>query len=450
VNPPASVSQQQTLEPGKILPRVSCAAHPDQTYAMYLPSDYTPNRRWPLVLSSDPGARGSVPLELQKAAAEHLGYVLAASNNSRNGPWQSRLEATDATLADVQTRVAIDSQRIYLAGFSGGARLASQVASSCKCSAGVLLDGAGLFVPTVPSTDSPFPVFSAVGTSDFNYSEVIPLQDALAKAGYPGWLRIFEGSHQWAPTEVMEEAFAWFRIQAMKAKREPFDAHFVQEQFKKAQDQATSFEKAGDLLALWRESLQIAATYDSLVDASAIRAKAGTLAKDKAIRDALKREQNDFQEQARLTSEITSHWAAPQKDEDNPFAEDGESQQQLLRLRQNAEHEKRPDRARVSKRALGGVFVSAMESGNSLLEAKSFAAAIHAYDFATQALPESQWAWSQLAVAQALAGKKKAALTSLRRAHDLSADKLAFAKWLQTEPAFAVLRSASELQNFMH
>jgi predicted esterase len=445
--PPAPVSQQQTLlEAGKILPRISCSAHPDQTYALYLPSNYSPSRRWPLVISSDPGARGSVPLELQKDAAERFGYVLASSNNSRNGPWQPRLEATQAALADIQGRVAIDSHRVYFAGFSGGVRFSSQVASSCKCSVGVLLSGAGFFTPTVPSTDPRFPVFSAVGTADFNYSEVIPLQDALANAGYPHWLRVFEGSHQWAPAEVMEEAFSWFRIQAMKTKREPLDASFVQEQFRKVQDRANSFETAGDPLALWREYVQIAATYDSLVDVSSIPAKAEALPKDKAAHDALKREQNDFYEQARLTSEIISRLAAPQRDEDNPLLEDRESQQQLLRLRQNAEHEKRPDRARVFKRALGGVFVSTMESGNSLLEAKNFPAAIRAYDFATQALPESPWAWSQLATAQALAGRKKDALTSLRRAHELSLDKSAFANWLQTEPAFTALRSSPEFQ----
>ncbi len=448
-NPPAVPPGQEALETGKVLPRIPCAEHPDQTYALYLPSSYTPSRRWPIVISSDPGARGSVPLELQKSTAEHLGYVLAASNNSRNGPWQPRLEATDAVLIDVQKRVSVDLQRLYFAGFSGGARFSSQIASICKCSAGVLLNGAGFFAATPPTTDSPLPVFSAVGTTDFNYSEVIPQQDSLTKAGGPHWLRIFEGSHQWAPAQVMQEAFAWFRILAMKTKREPLDASFVQEQFTKALSRADQFGQGGDLLDSWREYVQIAATYDSLVDVSAVRAKAESLASDKAVRDALKRERNDFQEQARLTSEITSQISTSHNDEDNPFLEDREPQQKLVRLRQSAEHEKRVDRARVFKRALGGVFVSAMESGNSLLEAKKYPEAVRTFAVATQALPESQWAWERLAVAEALDGKKKDALVSLRRAHHLNPDKSAFANWLQTEPAFAPLRSIPEFKHLV-
>lgn len=88
-----SRSPDQALETGKILAHVTCAADPEQTYALYLPPNYSPDRRWPLVISSDPSARGSAPLELQKDAAELYGYVLASSNNSRNGPWKLGFDA---------------------------------------------------------------------------------------------------------------------------------------------------------------------------------------------------------------------------------------------------------------------------------------------------------------------------------------------------------------------
>ena len=437
------------IEPGKLLPDIHCASHPEQSYALYLPSSYSPYRRWPLIVSSDPGAQGEIPLELQKAAAERLGYILASSNNSRNGPWKPRLEATQAVLDDLQTRFPIDSRRIYFAGFSGGARFSSQLAASCKCSAGLLLSGAGFNQGLAPDPKAALPVFSTVGIFDFNYKEVVPFQDTLAKAAYPHWLRIFDGSHQWPPADVMDEALTWFRIQAMKSQLEPRDQAFIDAQFAKGRARAESFEHSGNLLDAQREYSQIADTFDSLVDAAnvaSIRAKAQSLAEEKMVREAAKREQNDFKEEYQLASDIVARVLTP-PDPGNRFRSDQDLQSQIVHLRENAAQEKRPEKLRVDKRALGDVFVTAMETGNSLLDDKKFQNAARDFDLATQALPNSGWTWSQLALAHAAAGDKREALASLRRAYELANDKASFRAWLQTELAFAPLRSSPDFQS---
>lgn len=455
--PPPARDSSQPLETGKVLPEIHCAAHPEQSYALYLPSNYSSNRRWPVVVSSDPGAHGTIPLELQKDSAERLGYILVSSNNSSNGPWQPRLEATEAVVRDVQVRFAIDLQRIYFAGFSGGARFSSQLALLCKCAAGVLLSGAGFTQEFPPAPNNVLPVFSTVGTLDFNYKEMIPLQDALAKAGYPHWLRIFEGPHRWPPPDIMEEALTWFRIQAMKKQMEARDQNFIEAKFTKARARAESLEQSGDWLNARREYLQIADTFDSLVDVASIRAKAQALGEEESVREAAKHEQNDFKEESRLSSDIVARVLAPPDTLGNrvpsdtyqsePYRSEQDLQSQIVQLRQNAAHEKRSERARVYKRALGDVFVTAMQAGDSLLEAKKFQDAIRDYDLAIQAMPDSAWAWRQLAVASACAGIKKEALSSLRKAYELSNDKLSFRKWLDTEPLLASLRTAPELQN---
>ena len=445
-NPPAGASSQ-TLETGKVLPEIHCTAHPEQSYALYLPSSYSPKRRWPLVVSSDPGAHGTIPLELQRGAAERLGYILVSSNNSSNGSWQPRLEATQAMLRDVQARFPIDLQRLYFAGFSGGARFSSQLALLCKCSAGVLLSGAGFAEQLPPAASTMFPVFSTVGTFDFNYKEMIPLQDTLAKASYPHWLRIFEGPHRWPPPDIMEEALTWFRIQAMKKQLEVRDQTFIEAQFERARARAESFEQSGDLLNARREYLQMADTFDSLVDVASICTKAQALAGEKTVREADKREQNDFKQESQLSSDIVARVVTPPDNPDNRYQSDQDLQSQILHLRQSATQEKRPEKAHVFKRALGDVFVTAMQTGDSLLEQKKFQDAIRDYDLATQAMPDSAWAWGQLSLARACAGRKKEALSSLRKAYDLANNKASFLKWLQTEPRFAPLRSVPEFQS---
>ena len=441
---PAPVAPPANPEPGKIVERVVCAKNLEQSYALYLPSNYSPDRAWSIVFVFDPGARGKIPVELMKEAAERYGFIAVASNNSRNGPWKMGFDAADAMVRDAQERFSVDLKRIYFAGFSGGARVASQLAQLCKCAAGVLLSGAGFSQGSPPSSETPFPVFSAVGILDFNYSEIIPLQEKLEQAGYAHWLRIFDGVHEWAPGEVMGEALVWFRIQAMRTNREPRDEDFISTELKTAVAAAEKYSANGDALAAWRQYKQIAATYEGLTDVSAFRTKAEELSRGKSAQDALKRERNDSADQERLSNQILG--ALPTKENlKAPRSEEQPNVMQDVRaLRLRAETEKKPDRAIVLKRALAGIFIGAIEAGNGALDKKDYRVAARYFSAAAEARPDSEWPLRRLAVAQALDKDRKAALETLHRIKP--ADSTEFQNWLRTEPAFEQIRARGELK----
>jgi dienelactone hydrolase len=435
------------LPAGVVIPRVEAAADAKQSYALYLPSKYSREKRWPIVYVFDPLARGQLALEQFQHAAELYGYIVAASNNSRNGPWPPELEAANAVFRDTQERFSVDPARIYFAGFSGGARVSSQLAQICKCAAGVILSGAGFSFASQPTADAKFAVFSAVGNADFNYSEVVPLQEKLEKATLAHWLRVFEGSHEWAPPSVLNEALAWFRVQSMKSYREPRDEVFLAAQFAAAQERASGTEKSGDLLAAWREFRQVAEAFDGLRDVSTVRAKVEELEKRKDFRDAAKHERNDFAEQARLSDEILSAAAVKKSDDSSPTATSEQAKMLTRDLRSRAEHEKKPDRAVVLKRALGGVFIGSIESGSEALDKKDYNLAARFFACAAEANPESEWALRDLAVARAFSGDRKGALEALRSARKLSKDLPGFSEWLHREPAFERLKKIADFDS---
>src|SRR5262245_36088068 len=107
--------------PGKISEDVKCVAEPAQSYALYVPSNYSPDRLWPVIFAFDPGARGRIPVERYQAAAEQYGYIVAGSNQSRNGSWATSEAAIRAMSQDVTQRFAVDEKRFYTAVMSGGA-----------------------------------------------------------------------------------------------------------------------------------------------------------------------------------------------------------------------------------------------------------------------------------------------------------------------------------------
>ncbi len=145
-----------------------------------------------------------------------------------------------------------------------------------------------------------FPVFAAVGVYDFNYPELSDLDEKLEAAGFPHMLRHFDGPHQWAPAEVMDEAFAWFELMAMKQNREPRDDNFIASQQKEALARAQALEHSGDSYEAWREYRYAAATFDGLTDTAAFRQAAASLAQQKAVLDGQKREKEEAKEQEQL------------------------------------------------------------------------------------------------------------------------------------------------------
>jgi hypothetical protein len=107
---------------GQIVGPVACASDANQSYVLYLPSNYTPERRWPILYAFEPPARGRLAVEIFQEAAEKYGYIVAGSNNSRNVPWEPSLASIRAMWTDTHARFSLDERQVYTTGFSGGAR----------------------------------------------------------------------------------------------------------------------------------------------------------------------------------------------------------------------------------------------------------------------------------------------------------------------------------------
>jgi hypothetical protein len=244
----------------------------------------------------------------------------------------------------------------------------------------------------------------------------------------------------------MDQALAWFRLMSMKEGHEKRDMDFVKAQASEAQKRAKTLELAGDPYGCWREYRQAAETFDALGEAAAFRERAVAMEKEKAVRDGAKREQQDFEEQSRLSSDISSGLAALRQDAPHRADVRSEVERHIFELRSRAEHEKNQQKLRVAKRALAGVFVGAMETGQERLDAKDISHARTYFELAASADPDSVWALSQLAASCALDGDRKGTFEALRRTKEKTKDPSAFSEWLRDEPAFAKFRDAPEFR----
>jgi hypothetical protein len=195
------------LRQGEVIDRVDVRDHAGQSYALYVPSNYTPERVWPILYCLDPGARGKTPVERFAAAAEKAGVIVAGSNNSRNGPLPPAEQAINLMVADTHERFKIDDMRIYAAGLSGGARLALGWAMGGHL-AGVVASSAGFPMSTTPK-QVPFRIFMTAGYDDFNHDELYHLSRDLTKHTVAHRYVEFEGGHEWLPATLTGEALGY-------------------------------------------------------------------------------------------------------------------------------------------------------------------------------------------------------------------------------------------------
>lgn len=284
---------------GKLISQFPCAARPDQTYALYLPSHYSSDRSWPVLYCFDPGAEGMRAIERFRPAAERYGYILAGSNNCRNGDWAPIEVAVLALVRDVESRFSVNPQRRYAAGFSGGARVACLFAPPLKL-AGVVACGAAFPLANKEPVVG-FPLFGAAGWDDFNYQELRRADALLEAKRVPHRVEFYAAGHAWIPEELATEALEWLELQALRAGSRPNDLLWLRELLQRRQAAVASRSTQAEI---FRGYSTIIADFDGLADLSEVRLKAAQLAVRPEVQQARKKEEKEARREDEWTERL--------------------------------------------------------------------------------------------------------------------------------------------------
>jgi len=408
-------ARAQTPAPGAVHASVAVAADPSNSYALYLPSAYSPAKRWPLLLVFDPFARGEVSVKLFHEAAEKYGFIVVGSNNSRN--FQDPSAAIRTLWAEVKERYAIDPRRIYTAGLSGGARVASSVALACKgCIAAVIANGAGLpNGATIPGPEIA-DWFLVAGTTDFNYPELLHLKEALDARNAASRFVVYDGEHNWMPKDFAERALAWLQLRAMVKGIAPVDKEFIGRQFEGRLAEAASAQKAGDILAATRDYREIAQDFSAFREVKEQEALAKSLAASEEFRKAAKNEKAALDLQDEVTRKIGNLVAGIAQGADARTGFIAELQSAANEVHREQRGMQDPARKQAIARGLASAFSFAVESGQQAMLKKDYLAAKDMFQAGEVILPENAWASYLVATADAQLGEKKQAIQELKKA----------------------------------
>lgn len=238
-----------------VLTTDTCATNLNNTYAIYIPEHTAGCEKMPLVVIIDPHGSGNFAVERFISAANSYKFILGASNLVKNN-FPDYIRAIEQLIQDIRNKHQVTDE-IYLAGFSGGARMALSYAHSHTVD-GVLACGALASGEQLSSLNTT--VFAISGMADFNFPEMA--QFILDEKKKPSNLRIhLDGDlHEWPSSKDISYALGWFYLKKNRTAAKCIKLKSMMDTY------VQLVKKLTDSLSLARQYLQVKMICQNLVD----------------------------------------------------------------------------------------------------------------------------------------------------------------------------------------
>ncbi len=210
-----SCGNNQNRVTQKMNDSVKCIQYPDHFYAVYLPDSILTGKQYPVFYLFDAGGSAKKMVEQYKNLADKYDIILASSYNIKNGPYNTNVDAAKSFIDDVSERYPVNREMQFIAGFSGGSRIAYAFSGSCKDISGVISIGA--FINSGTNFYLPeFNLSGICGTSDFNFREGVAMNYLMHKNRKPFQFIVYEGEHAWPPDSIFECALVYQLFQVLE------------------------------------------------------------------------------------------------------------------------------------------------------------------------------------------------------------------------------------------
>ncbi len=435
---PACKPQQNrpnaVIEKGKVITEIKCAADTTVSYALFLPYNYDNASAWPVIIAFDPHAAGHLPVELFAAEAGKCGFVVAGSNNSKNGmDFNQVTEIYKKMLSDLVSRFNIDTGCIYTLGFSGGGRIAGSLAMTERGISGVVSCGAGLQATGQPPVQ-PFSFLGVAGNGDFNWTELAIIDPQLEQAGFVHHFLDFSGKHEWPPSEILTQIMDWIQFDAMRKGKIPINRNAINRFIDQNDSIANLPYVAENPYEQWKVYVKMKHYLQGLTDVSALEGMLVRLEKD----PVLKQKQQEIQEQIKLEQNRREHYASMLPAPDPEFWKT-----ESIKLRTLSQNMQENNNAQVYSRLLGFLSLSSYMYCNNALKQNNLESAgkyVEIYGQVDPGNPEHQYL---AAIIAARKQNKHAVIKALTSALELGFKDKAR---LMADPEFADYHGKSEFE----
>jgi hypothetical protein len=382
-----------------------------ESFSLYVPEAFQAQNEYPLILIFDPMGRGATGLRPFILASETHGYILACSNNARNGPYAPNQAIGDRMFKKVTSMFNIDDKRIYASGFSGGSRLASRMAMSDESIRGVIACGAGLPEGSeYQLLTSRFHYTAIIGNRDMNFIEFQDLKSVLSKMSFPHEVITTDLDHRWPEPESILMATDWLQLEYFESFPGKKSDNTIRQGYLRACADLRKHEDLGHLVESAEGYNRLLLNYRRHIDLDSIRARRDALLGSKAYRAEKRTFDASLDQERLLTDEF---WDRFDRDRASPGADLKWWRKQFDKLDSKAGKDNRLYQ-NMRERLKYKIFAHSLETARFRTLADAYAQKEFCYDLCILIYPKYYYPYfmrMELALEQ---GDKKKAMHVLR------------------------------------
>ncbi|WPY97965.1 hypothetical protein [Christiangramia sp. OXR-203] len=239
------VGQEMRIAKGNVTKGINIPGSKGETFAVYTPSQYSQDKKWPVIFIFDPKGRATSTANLFRPAAEDQGYIIAALELDLKSKSLDSVINTSVSMMNVVTgTLGIDPEQIYFAGMAEGAQIASALTLMNRNMAGILAINNSFVNPKFVNDQEPY-MFIGIGASqDYMVYEMESYLKFYDKRDFPTEIYYFDGKeNDWPSSAVIYNAVSGFTLQAVKDGTRQADKDFISKLYQQELDYVESLRR---------------------------------------------------------------------------------------------------------------------------------------------------------------------------------------------------------------
>ncbi len=261
------------------------------SYSLYLPRDFTTEKKWPLLLVFDMEGKERQAISIFVGPAEKEGYILAAPKVKDTVSLTNNMIVTNNVLEEIVNLLPIQNGRIYTAGASAGGRFAGLVPIFIRGVNGAISMGASLTNTDLLNVRRPFHFIGMVSKNDYNYTTMLDDEKILDRYKFPNQVLLHDAKSAWPEVTYLQKGLQLFTLAAMGRNLIPKDSLYVENAYDEDVAKVNLLKNSGQLI--WAEQYmgEMMSMYGAHKNLDSLREVQKELRRDKQFR-AMRRAEN--------------------------------------------------------------------------------------------------------------------------------------------------------------